>query len=96
MLPHPDLIELSRKFCGDLYTDAVSIAAYATDASAYREKPLAVACPKDADDIRLLIDYARRHNVGLIPRAGGTSLAGQVVGSGIVADVSKYMTRILE
>ncbi len=91
-----DFTELARNFRGDLYTDAVNLTAYSTDASAYREKPLAVACPKDIDDIRLLIGHARKHNIGLIPRAGGTSLAGQVVGNGMVADVSKYMTRILE
>ncbi len=83
-------------FRGDFYTDSVRLAAYSTDASAYREKPVAVACPKDVLDIRLLINDAREHDISLIPRAGGTSLAGQVVGHGVVVDVSRYMDRILE
>ncbi|MDR1172951.1 MAG: FAD-binding protein [Bacteroidales bacterium] len=83
-------------FRGDFHTDAVNRTAYATDASAYREMPLAVVYPKDAADIRLLIDYAHREGIGLVPRAGGTSLAGQVVGAGLVVDVSRYMTRVLD
>jgi FAD/FMN-containing dehydrogenase/Fe-S oxidoreductase len=69
---------------------------YATDASAYREMPLAVAVPRTKEDIRILILFARDHKVSLIPRTAGTSLAGQVVGKGIVVDVSKYMNRIIE
>ncbi len=69
---------------------------YATDASAYRETPVAVVYPKDKDDIRQIVLYAAENGITLIPRAGGTSLAGQVVGNGIVVDVSKYMNHILE
>lgn len=78
-----------------LYTDSLHRMAYATDASAYREIPMAVAYPKSEDDIRELIAEARRRHTHLIPRAGGTSIAGQVVGDGIVVDVSRYMNRIL-
>lgn len=78
-----------------LLTDALHRIAYATDASAYREMPMAVAYPKTEDDIRTLLGEARRRGTHLIPRAGGTSIAGQVVGSGIVMDVSRYMNRIL-
>ena len=52
--------------------------------------------PKNVDDIRLLIDFASKNNLPLIPRAAGTSLAGQVVGNGIVVDISKYFNQILE
>ncbi|MBN2614699.1 MAG: FAD-binding protein [Bacteroidales bacterium] len=69
---------------------------YATDASAYREVPLAVTFPKNKSDLKRLILLAWKQKVPLIPRAAGTSLAGQVVGSGIVVDISKHMTRILE
>ncbi|MCF8372041.1 MAG: FAD-binding protein, partial [Bacteroidales bacterium] len=69
---------------------------YATDASAYRELPTAVTRPRNTEDIKLLIRFARENNCSLIPRTAGTSLAGQVVGAGIVVDVSKYMTRIIE
>lgn len=79
-----------------IYTDSLHRIAYATDASAYREMPLGVAYPQTEDDIRELLIDARRRHTYLIPRAGGTSIAGQVVGSGIVVDVSRYMNRILE
>ena len=69
---------------------------YATDASAYRELPLAVALPKSVADIKKLIAFAHAQHTSLIPRTAGTSLAGQVVGKGIVVDVSKYFTQILE
>jgi FAD/FMN-containing dehydrogenase/Fe-S oxidoreductase len=80
---------------GDLYTDDASKIMYATDASAYREIPVAVARPRNESDIIKLTKFAARHALPLIPRAAGTSLAGQVVGAGLVADVSKYMTKIL-
>nr|WP_262903868.1 FAD-binding and (Fe-S)-binding domain-containing protein [Sphingobacterium bovistauri] len=69
---------------------------YATDASAYRELPLAVAIPKSEEDISKLIAFAEKNKTSLIPRAAGTSLAGQVVGNGIIVDVSKHFTKILE
>ncbi|NTS43566.1 FAD-binding protein [Flavisolibacter sp. BT320] len=69
---------------------------YATDASAYRELPLAVAIPKTENDLKRLIRFAREEKTSLIPRTAGTSLAGQVVGKGIVVDVSKHFTEILE
>lgn len=88
--------ELHNKFAGEISTDSVTRKAYSTDASVYQEVPLAVAFPKNEDDIRLLIELANEAGVGLIPRTAGTSLAGQVVGSGIVVDVSRHMTEIIE
>lgn len=90
------LHKLARDLSGDLYTDKTHRLLYATDASSYREIPLAVARPKDTEDIKMLIRFAREYQTSLIPRTAGTSLAGQVVGNGIVVDVSKYMTSILE
>ena len=78
-----------------IFTDATHRIAYATDASAYREIPLGVAYPQTEEDVRWLMNEAKRRNTCLIPRAGGTSIAGQVVGKGIVVDVSKYMNRVL-
>lgn len=69
---------------------------YSTDASEFEELPAAVAFPRSREDIRRLVEYARRHRVGLIPRGAGTSLAGQVVGNGIVVDVSRYLNRVIE
>ncbi len=87
---------LARALDGDLFYDATIRKLYSTDASAYQEMPQAVAIPKTEEDIRKLIEYAGKHQIGLIPRTAGTSLAGQVVGSGIVVDVSRHFTSILE
>ena len=90
------LTELGNTLEGDFFHDETTRILYATDASVYREIPLAVARPKNASDIRKLIHFAQQERLSLIPRTAGTSLAGQCVGSGIVVDVSKYMTKILE
>ena len=90
------LRQLSKLLEGELYFDDTMRILYATDASAYREMPLAVAIPKSIDDIKKLIAFAHAEKTSLIPRTAGTSLAGQVVGNGIVVDVSKYFTKILE
>lgn len=80
----------------EILTDSLHKVAYATDASVYREIPYGVAYPKDEADLVALIGEARRRGTSIIARAGGTSIAGQVVGKGIVADVSRYMNHILE
>ena len=90
------LKKLAQQLEGEFYYDNTIRTLYATDASAYREMPLAVAMPKNVDDIKKLIGFATTHQTSLIPRTAGTSLAGQVVGNGIVVDVSKYFTGILE
>ena len=87
---------LERTLEGEFFTDEVTRRLYATDASAYREMPIAVAIPKTEKDIELLIRFARENNTSIIPRTAGTSLAGQVVGPGIVVDVSKYFNKIIE
>jgi FAD/FMN-containing dehydrogenase/Fe-S oxidoreductase len=90
------LKELARLLEGDFFDDITMRTLYATDASAYREMPLAVAIPKTIDDIKKLIVFARKEKTSLIPRTAGTSLAGQVVGNGIIVDVSKHFTKIIE
>jgi FAD/FMN-containing dehydrogenase/Fe-S oxidoreductase len=87
---------LRKELDGDLYTDTTQRILYATDASAYREVPVAVTRPAGNEDIRKIIAYARDEGLSVIPRGAGTSLAGQVVGPGIVVDISKYLNRILE
>ncbi len=79
-----------------IYTDSIHKIAYSTDASAYREIPRGVAYPESVEDIRELIRIARDRGTCLIPRAGGTSIAGQVVGNGIVVDISRHFNHILE
>jgi len=81
---------------GEVRTDRSSRLMYATDASIYREEPLAVVYPRHAGDIKRLLAFAAKHHIGIIPRAAGTSLAGQVVGPGIVADLSRHFGKILE
>ncbi len=90
------LQQLAKDLAGELHFDQVMRTLYATDASAYREMPLAVAIPKDESDIKKLIVFAHENNTSLIPRTAGTSLAGQVVGNGIIVDVSRTFTKILE
>jgi FAD/FMN-containing dehydrogenase/Fe-S oxidoreductase len=87
---------LAEDLEGELYDDKTMRLLYATDASAYRELPLAVAIPKSKADLKKLISFAKAQKTSLIPRTAGTSLAGQVVGDGIVVDLSKYFTQILE
>ncbi len=89
------LKHLQSKLSGELFYNDLVKAIYATDASVYRILPLAVAYPKTVTDIQQLITYAKAHNTSLIPRTAGTSLAGQCVGKGIVVDVSKYFTKII-
>ncbi len=81
---------------GDFYRDETKLAMYATDASAYREIPYAVSLPKNIEDLKEIISFANENNLTLIPRGAGTSLAGQVVGNGIIVDFSKYFSSILE
>ncbi|MDC0629878.1 FAD-binding protein [Flavobacteriaceae bacterium] len=93
---HRKLATLKHQLTGELYDSALVKTLYATDASVYRELPYAVAIPKTTDDIKQLVEFAKANTIPLIPRAAGTSLAGQCVGDGIVVDVSKYMNTILE
>ena len=96
-----NLAQLNETLEGLFFFDDSSIhqaqlRAYSTDASVYQEKPLAVAIPKNISDIKKLIAFALEQRLTLIPRAAGTSLAGQVVGNGIIVDISKFFTQILE
>lgn len=89
------LQQLQKTLTGELHFDVLHKSLYATDASVYRKMPLAVAFPKTEADIQQLIQFAQENNTAVIPRTAGTSLAGQCVGDGIVVDVSKYFTEIL-
>jgi len=90
------LIKLSQDLQGQLIYDNLHRSIYATDASVYRELPVAVCYPKNDSDLKILIHFAEKHEIGLIPRTAGTSLAGQCVGQGIVVDVSKHFNKILK
>ncbi|MDD4545249.1 MAG: FAD-binding protein, partial [Bacteroidales bacterium] len=90
------LRNLAKEIQGDLLIDNLSKAVYSTDASAYRETPLGVVLPKTKEDIVKIISFAKENKISLIPRGAGTSLAGQVVGDGLVVDISRYFKKIIE
>ncbi|MGF1555190.1 FAD-binding and (Fe-S)-binding domain-containing protein [Paucihalobacter sp.] len=90
-----NLNQLKLQLEGELFFDELFKAIYATDASVYRQLPLAIAYPKNKKDIQILINFANNNNTSLIPRTAGTSLSGQCVGEGIIVDVSKYFNKIV-
>ena len=89
------LAALARRLDGELACDALAVTAYSTDASEYQEQPVAVAFPASVAAVRELVRFASAHGVGLIPRGAGTSLAGQVVGNGIVVDLGRSLNAIV-
>jgi FAD/FMN-containing dehydrogenase/Fe-S oxidoreductase len=95
MIDNASLKTLHESLTGEVHFDKLHQTLYATDASVYRKIPLAVAFPKDSKDLNILIEFATKNKITLIPRTAGTSLAGQCVGDGIVVDVSKYFTNII-
>ncbi|MDP3353701.1 MAG: FAD-linked oxidase C-terminal domain-containing protein [Flavobacteriaceae bacterium] len=89
------LVLLRDSLVGELHFDELHKTIYATDASAYRIIPTAVALPKNEIDLKKIVYFAKNNNISLTLRTAGTSLAGQTVGSGIIVDVSKYFTNII-
>ncbi len=90
------LAELNGQIDGEVHTDPVTRMLYATDASIYQQTPLGVVRPMHRDDCVAIVRFAAKHKLPLIPRAAGTSLAGQCVGQGLVVDISRHMTKVLE
>lgn len=88
--------QLSETVAGEVRFDLYSKALYSTDASLYQIQPIGVVIPKDRRDVIKTVQIALDHKVPILPRGGGTSLAGQSVGQAIVLDMSKYMNRLLE
>ena len=88
--------ELRRDVDGEVRDDRMSRLLYSTDASIYQVEPIAVVIPKTADDVIAVVTAAARHGVPVLPRGGGTSLAGQTVNHAIVIDFSKYMRNVME
>jgi FAD/FMN-containing dehydrogenase/Fe-S oxidoreductase len=87
---------LKQRVKGDVRCDELTRALYRTDASIYEIEPLGVVLPRDADDVTAAVQVAAQHGAAVLPRGGGTSLAGQTVGAAVHLDVSKYMNRVLE
>lgn len=96
IVKHTFIDSLEKTIKGEVLTDDYSLGMYSTDASFYQIKPAAVVLPLDDSDVKRAVEIANKNNLRILPRGGGTSLAGQTVGEGLVIDFSKYMNRILE
>src|SRR5512143_65614 len=86
---------LRKAVRGEVRFDSGSRALYATDASNYRQPPIGVVIPLDADDVVAAVAACRRHSAPVLARGGGTSLAGQCCNTAVVLDMTKYMHRIV-
>jgi FAD/FMN-containing dehydrogenase/Fe-S oxidoreductase len=87
---------LRKHLSGEVLTDEYSLGLYSTDASVYQIRPLAVVCPRNEEEVKQAVRLAREHAVSILPRGGGTSLAGQTVGKSLVLDFSRHLNRVLE
>lgn len=87
--------ELEARIAGEVRFDPISRMLYSTDASNYQIEPVGVVVPVTADDVLATIEIASKHGVPLLPRGGGSSLAGQTVGAALVVDFSKHLNRLL-
>ena len=88
--------ELRRAVTGEVRFDKMTRMLYSTDASIYQIEPVGVVLPRSADDVIAVLETAHRHNLPVLPRGGGTSLAGQTVANAIVMDFSRYMRDVIE
>lgn len=87
---------LKRKFEGEVRFDNLSRTLYSTDASNYRIEPVGVAIPRTEADVAAAVETALGLGIAILPRGGGTSLAGQAVGHALVIDFSKYINDVLD
>src|ERR1700693_5653441 len=88
--------DLKKRVQGEVRFDTYSRILYSTDASIFQIEPIGVVIPRDRDDVIAAMEVTRRHQVPVLPRGGGTSLAGQSVGKAVLIDFSKYMNRVLD
>ena len=88
--------ELQRNVTGEVRFDEMTRMLYSTDASIYQIEPVGVVLPWNTDDVIAVLETANRHNVPVLPRGAGTSLAGQTVANAIVMDFSRHMRDVLE
>lgn len=86
---------LRRAVRGDVAFDVTSRALVTMDASNYRRVPLAVVAPRDADDVAAVLEVCRAHGTPVVARGGGTSIAGQATGTGVVLDFTRHMNRLV-
>tara|TARA_Y100000996_G_scaffold408426_1_gene387474 strand:- start:1436 stop:4333 length:2898 start_codon:yes stop_codon:yes gene_type:complete len=88
--------DLSRTIQGEVRSDDMSRTLWSTDASIYQIKPVAVVLPKSKDDVISVIETCHKYGVSVLPRGGGTSLAGSTVGESVIVDFSRYMNDLKE
>ena len=86
--------DLKRAIQGDVRFDSFSKTLYSTDASIYQMEPIGVVLPRDTDDVLASMEIAKSAGIPIMPRGGGTSLAGQTVNHALVLDFSKYICSI--
>jgi FAD/FMN-containing dehydrogenase len=86
--------QLARVVEGEVRFDPGSRALYATDASNYRMVPIGIVIPRHAEDVIRTVQLAHENRIPILPRGGGTALAGQTVNAALVLDFSKYMNKI--
>jgi FAD/FMN-containing dehydrogenase/Fe-S oxidoreductase len=92
----PDFIdELRRRFSGDIRLDPATRILYSTDASIYQIEPLGVVLPRTQDDLQAAVEVAVKHNVPILPRGSGSSLAGQAIGEALIIDCSRWLDKII-
>ena len=87
---------LQLRVSGEVRFDPFSRVLYSTDASIYQMEPVGVVIPRNVEDVLAVIEVANENGIPVLPRAGGTSLAGQTVNHAIVTDFSKYLNQIIE
>ncbi|MEU0384194.1 FAD-binding and (Fe-S)-binding domain-containing protein [Streptomyces chartreusis] len=87
--------ELRGAVRGEVRFDVTSRALVTMDASNYRRVPFGVVAPRDADDVAGVLEVCRAHGVSVVPRGGGTSIAGQATGTGVVLDFTRHMNRLV-
>jgi len=93
----PGLVDdLEARVDGDVRFDSYTRQLYATDASAYEVTPVGVVFPTDTADVAAVVDYCATREIPVLPRGGGTSLAGQTVNEAIVLDFTRYMDGIID
>lgn len=88
--------DLRRQLRGETRSDPYSRLLYSTDASIYQMDPIGVVIPRQAEDVSILLQSAFQNGIAVLPRGGGTSLAGQTVNQAVVLDFSKYMNKVIE
>jgi FAD/FMN-containing dehydrogenase/Fe-S oxidoreductase len=97
VVERPSLVaDLESLVDGDVRFDTYTRQLYATDASAYEVTPIGVVYPDSPDDVVAVVSYCAEHELPVLPRGGGTSLAGQSVNEAIVLDFTRYMTDVLD